>query len=120
MLNSLMLPTADNGRQHFRHPKTPSTHLILFTNSCSFRLGGSAAHRLYLSSITLLLEIIQTLRKTVFGKNLALPAHLVTIRNVSNMPPQSVCYFTAILLMDIVLNLPKFAKKFMIIHIIQS
>ena len=32
----------------------------------------------------------------------------------------NLCDFTAILLMDIVLTLPKFAKKFMIIQVIQT
>ena len=35
------------------------------------------------------LGIIQTLRNAAFGENLAL-SHLVTVRNVSNMPPPSV------------------------------
>ena len=33
---------------------------------------------------------------------------------------QNLCDFTAILLMDVVLTLPKFSKKFMIIQIIQT
>ena len=85
--------------------------------------------------------IIQTLGNAVFGKNPS-PSPLVTVCNVSNMPlpllrnkifdsnnlryiqrdvlTHNLCGFTAILLMNIVLTVPTFAKKFMVIQIIQT
>ena len=64
--------------------------------------------------------IIQTLRNAVFGENLSLSLYLISGIYQKDVLTHNLCDFTAILLMDIVLTLPKFSKKFMIIQVIQT